>query len=179
MSLTTAVKMPETSNKAKGSKSNSSEKIVKLTQRQLQDLIETVISKATKPLEEKINKLELELDQLSESQDFLSKKHNDLTEDCDSLKHTNKLQNKDLQQLAKTTAKLQKSKSENQLKIEEIEQYDRQQNLELQGVPFTKNEDVTQITLDLINKLEVDIDEDISIVHRLLVKQRFGRTRFD
>ena len=60
--LTTAVKMPETSNKAKGSKSNSSEKIVQLTQRQLEDLIETMVSKATKPLEEKINKLELELD---------------------------------------------------------------------------------------------------------------------
>ena len=47
-------------------------------------------------------------------------------------------------------------------------------------MPFTKNEEVTQITLDLLNKLEVDIDEeDISIVHRLPVKQRFGRTRFD
>ena len=47
-------------------------------------------------------------------------------------------------------------------------------------MPSTKNEDVTQITLDLINELEVDIDEeDISIVHRIPVKQRFGRTRSD
>ena len=90
------------------------------------------------------------------------------------------MQKQDLQQLSKTTKTLQKSKSENQLNIDEIEQYDRWQNLELQGVPFTKNKDVIQITLDLINKLEVDIDEeDISIVHRLPVKQRFGRTRFD
>ena len=77
--LTTAVKMPETSNKAKGSKSNSLEKIVQLTQRQLEDLVETVVSKATKPLEEKVNKLELELNQQRKSQDFISKKHDDLT----------------------------------------------------------------------------------------------------
>ena len=50
--------------------------------------------------------------------------------------------------------------------------------MELQGVPVRKDEDVTQITLDLISKLDVDIkEEDISIAHRLPVKQRYGRTR--
>ena len=43
---------------------------------------------------------------------------------------------------------------------------------------MTKNEDVMQITLDLIKKLEVDIEEeDISITHRLPRKRRLGRTR--
>ena len=77
--------MPETSNKNKGSEANSSEKIVQYCQCQLENLIETMISKGTKPLDERIKKLELEAVQLHESQNFISKKHDDLTEDCDSL----------------------------------------------------------------------------------------------
>ena len=172
--------MPKTSNKNKGSKADSSEKIVQFTQCQLENLIETMISKATKPLEERIKKLELEAVQLRESQNFILKKHDDLTEDCDSLKRSNKQQTKDLRQLTKTTDTLQKSKFKDQLRIDEIEQYNRRQNLELQGVPVRKNDDVTQITLDLISKLDVDIkEEDISIAHRLPVKQRYGRTRLN
>ena len=138
-------------------------------------------SKATKPLEERIKKLELEAVQLLESQNFISKKQNDLTEDCDSLKRSNKLQTKDLRQLTKTTDTLQKSKFEDQLRIDEIEQYNRRQNFKLQGVPVRKHEDVTQITLDLISKLDVDItEENISIAHRLpsnrdMVEQDFNK----
>ena len=172
--------MPETSNKNKGSKANSSEKIVQFNQCQLENLIESMISRATKPLEERIKKLELEAVQLRESQNFIPKKHDDLTEDCDSLKQSNKLQTKDLRQSTKTTDTLQKSKFEDQLKIDEIEQYNKRQNLELQGIPVRKDEDVTQITLDLTSKLDVDIkEEDISIAHRLPVKQRYSQTRLN
>ena len=65
--------MPETSNKNKGSKANSSEKIVQFSQSQLENLIKTMVSKATKPLEERIKKLELEAVQFRESQNFISK----------------------------------------------------------------------------------------------------------
>ena len=45
-------------------------------------------------------------------------------------------------------------------------------------MPITKNEDVMKITLDLIKKLDMDIEEeDISIAHRLPQKRRLGRTR--
>ena len=66
-----------------------------------------------------------------------------------------------------------RKKSDSQeLKLDELEQYNRRQNLELVGAPFTENEDVTQITLDLIEKLNVDIAEkDISIAHRLPLKR--------
>ena len=65
--------MLETLNKNKGSQANSSEKIVQFSQSQLENLIETIISKATKPLEERIKKLELEAIQLCESENFISK----------------------------------------------------------------------------------------------------------
>ena len=42
---------------------------------------------------------------------------------------------------------------------------------------MTKKEDVMKITLDLMKKLDVNIEEDISIAHRLPQKRRLGRTR--
>ena len=45
--------------------------------------------------------------------------------------------------------------------------------MELQGITQFDKEDITQITLDLAKKINVDLEEeDISIVHRLPVKQR-------
>ena len=62
--------------------------------------------------------------------------------------------------------------------LDELEQYDRKQNLEFHGVPFKDNEAVTQIILDLVNKLGVDLKEKgISIPHRLFQRQRPSRTR--
>ena len=64
------------------------------------------------------------------------------------------------------------------MKTDELEQYDRKQNLEFQGVPQTEKENVTQNILDLSEKLEVSLKkDDISIAHRLPQRQRPGRTR--
>ena len=84
----------------------------------------------------------------------------------------------DIKQLSKRADKLQKTNDADHLKINKLRQYDRHHNLELQGVPMTENEDVMQITLDLIKQLDVDIEEeDISIAYRLPQKRSLGRTR--
>ena len=101
-----------------------------------------------------------------------------LAADYSEILLTNKQQKQDIKQLTKRADIIQKLNNEDHLKIDKVEQYDRRQNLELQGVPVTKNEDVMKITLDLIKKLDVDIEEeDISIAHRLPQKRRLGRTR--
>ena len=65
-----------------------------------------------------------------------------------------------------------KQSCEDEIKIDELEQYDRRQNLELQGVPEMPNEDVTQITMKLASLIGVDSDkEEISIAHRLPQKK--------
>jgi len=61
-----------------------------------------------------------------------------------------------------------------ELKIEKLEQYDRRRNLELQGVPAKTDEDVTQISLVLVNKLGVELERDIFIALRLPVRHRRG-----
>ena len=137
-----------------------------------------MVFKATKPLEEKIASLNDQLEELKNSQSFICRKHDDLAGDYSEILLTNKQQKQDIKQLTKPADITQKQNDEDHLKIDEVEQYDCRQNLELKDVPMTKNEDVMKITLDLIRKLDVDIEEeDISITHRLPQKRRLDRTR--
>ena len=53
-------------------------------------------------------------------------------------------------------------------KYDDIEQYSRKFNLEIHGIPERKEEDITQIILDLAEAIDADVwEEDIDICHRL------------
>ena len=53
-------------------------------------------------------------------------------------------------------------------KYDDIEQYSRKFNLEILGIPERKEEDITQIILDLAEAIDADVrEEDIDICHRL------------
>ena len=124
-------------------------------------------------MKKKIAKLNGQLDKLNNSQNFISRKHDNLADYYSEILQTNKQQ----KLLTKLADKIQKQNDESHPKIDILEQHDRRQNLELQSVLITGNEDVTLITLDLIKKLYVDIAEkDISIAHRHLRKRRQRRT---
>ena len=105
----------------------------------------------------------------------MSNRHGDLTKECDEVQRANLNHKRDIEQLGKRTEELRKKNYDDDLKQDELEQYDRRQNLEFEGVPLTKDEEITQVTMDLVAKLNVDLEEDISIVHRLPVKHRTGR----
>ena len=131
-----------------------------------------MITKVTKPLEAEIRKLETKLNELIEGQNFISDKHNKMANDYKSVLTKSRKEKEEINKLNKRRDELQKKSNSEELKLDEREQYNRRQNLELVGVPFNENEDVTQITLDLNEKLNVDItEEDISIAHRLPLKQ--------
>jgi len=129
-------------------------------------------------LEEEIKAFKSKVKSLRKSQQFTSNHNDDLTKSYKSALLTNKQHKQDINRLNKRPDDLQKQSSEDELKIDELEQYDRRQNLEIQGVPETADEDVTQITMELVKSLDIELDaEDISIAHRLPKKQRFGKTR--
>ena len=55
---------------------------------------------------------------------------------------------------------------EDKQKIDDIDQYNRRQNLIFEGVPALENENVNDIVIRLVTKLHVSIqDSDISIAH--------------
>ena len=73
--------MPESSSKGskKNGKLNSADTIVQLTQNQLEELIQNMILKATKPLKDEIGALKNVVSQLQDSQKFISDNHDDLS----------------------------------------------------------------------------------------------------
>ena len=118
-------------NKANKKRSSSADDILQLTKKQLEDLVQDMVFKATKPLEEKIASLAGQLEELKNSQSFICRKHGDLAGDYSEILLTNKQQKQDIKQLTKRADIIQKQNDEDHLKIDEVEQYDRSQNLEL------------------------------------------------
>ena len=160
------------SNKQKNSKSDSADNIIQFTKTHFDDVVSKMISKATEPLKAELHVLKIEVEQLRESQKFVSNQNDDLTKTYSSVLQTNKQQKQDLTNLRKQTDDVSKRCCDDELKIDELEQYDRRQNLKLQGIPLNNNEDITQITLELAKQRDVELEEeDISIVHRLPPKQ--------
>ena len=82
--------MPGNANKANQKRSTSTDDILQLTKKQLEDLIQGMIFKATNPLEEKIASLNGQLEELKNSQSFTYGKHDDLAGDYSEILLTNK-----------------------------------------------------------------------------------------
>ena len=67
---------------------------------------------------------------------------------------------------------LKKQRNNEELKVAELEQYDRRQNLIFEGIPHFQNTNITEIILSLASKLDVNLTgNDISIAHRLPAKR--------
>ena len=78
----------ETVNKESGSnkcksdeEQNGTDKFIQLSKKQLNDLIENMIDKPTKPMNKKIFELENLIKEITKSQTFISEKYDDLTAD--------------------------------------------------------------------------------------------------
>ena len=126
-----------------------------------------MINKTAAPMLNKIKNLNEEAAELQKAQELICEKYEDLTKDYGAALSANKHNVREWKKLNKKTVDLQ-NKSNEELKLDELEQYERRQNLELEGVPYEKNEDVTQIALDLAGTISVDlVEKDISIAHRL------------
>ena len=153
-------------------KSNNGDKILQLTKNQLEDLVHKMVQEATKPLQSEIIDLKTEIAQLRESQEFLSGQHDSLNKNYDNAVKVNDKQRQEIRKLNQCTNDLKKQRNNEELKVDELEQYDRIQNLIFEGVPQFQNDNVTEIILSLASKLDVNLTaNDISIAHRLPVKR--------
>ena len=170
--------MPESSGKNSGKGKNdksASDKIVQYTQLQLENLIQTMVTKVTAPmkleiklLKNQVSTLKNEVAELEKSQKFICRKHDNLKDNYNKALSNNIKCNQGIEHLNRRMTDLQKKNNDKDFKPDELEQYDRRQNLEFAQVPYHEGENVTQIVLDLASKLEIKLDnEDISIAHRL------------
>ena len=70
--------------------------------------------------------------------------------------------------------------SDKRLPMHGLEQYGHRENLEIDGIPFTKKKKTNEIVKKMANKLKVKLeDQDISISHRIFndskLSSRFGQ----
>ena len=82
-------------------------------------------------MEEKIASLNGQLAELKNGQSFVCRKHDDLAGDYRKILQTIKQPKLDIKQLTKLADIIQKQNDEDHLKIDELDQHDRRQNLEL------------------------------------------------
>ena len=66
---------------------------------------------------------------------------------------------------------MEKKSCDDEDKIDQLEQYDRRQNLEFEGLTCQKDEDVSQLVIDVAEKIGVKLQKaDILVAHRLPTK---------
>ena len=122
------------------------------------------IKQEIKLLKDQVSTLKNEVGEISKS---ISGKYDDLTDDYNKALSYNIKCNQGIEHLNRRMTDLQKKNNAKEFKLDEVEQYDRRQNLEFAQVPYHKGENVTQIVLDLASKLEVKLgNEGISIAYR-------------
>ena len=131
-----------------------------------------MVLEATTPLPSKIIDLKAKIALLRESQEFLSAQHDSLNKNYNNAVKVYDKQRQEIRKIHQCTNNLKKQRNNEELKADELEQYDRRQNLIFEGVPQFQNENVTEITLSLASKLDVNLTaNDISIANRLPFKR--------
>ena len=131
--------------------------------------------------EQMIQEMKNMIDDVKRSIDFMSDKFDNMMEELTIVKEENKkikievnMVKETNQELERKIAALEKSQEENQINIDKLEQYGRRANLEFHGIPYSRNEDTNCIIKKVVKKLNIQIgDNDISISHRLPIKQRY------
>ena len=88
--------------------------------------------------------------------------------EVEGLKTCNELLTTRIESLEEREKLVNKTMHDLEEKYDDIEQYSRKFNLEIHGIPERKEEDITQIILDLAEVIDADVrEEDIDICHRL------------
>ena len=116
--------------------------------------------------------LKTEVLELTKSQQFVSTKYDHLFQNYQDLLASCKQREDEIKQLRKNATSTEIKIEEDKQKIDDIDQYNRRQNLIFEGVPTMETENVNDIVIRLVKKFDVSIqDSDISIAHKLPIKK--------
>lgn len=120
---------------------------------------------------QQVQKMQTEVDSLKKSMDFMSGSY-------DEIFKSNKKYEGKIKELTEEVTLL-KTRCNNKdnllLKFENLDQYHRNRNLEIHGVPETQNEDCINIIVNIAKEHNIAIErDDIDVAHRL--KKTNGRT---
>ena len=123
-----------------------------------------------------IETLRAEVIEIKESQAFICNQYDSLKAEYDKLIKVNTLQKEEISNLKSQAAALKTQEIKDSIKVDELEQYGRRQNLEIVGVPEKEDENTNAIVLEVAKMLDVDImSSHISTSHRLPKKKASSR----
>jgi hypothetical protein len=131
---------------------------------------EVILTKLT-DLSEKIGQMlymKDRVEEVSKSVNFLSSKFDDQNKDLKAIKTENKAMRDEISVLMNDVFDLKKQNEELRLRVDEMEQYSRNSNVEIVGIPETPQEDVFALVQTVGEKLGMTITaDDVEAVHRV------------
>ncbi|KAH7964710.1 hypothetical protein HPB49_000823 [Dermacentor silvarum] len=115
--------------------------------------------------------LRKEIRDLKQSVEFMSKQYEDVNSECESVKAENAALKAAQEPLLVEIQSLKKQVRENASKITAQDQYSRNKNIEVKGIPCTENENLRHVLGKVGDALGVTITEnDIEACHRVPVR---------
>ena len=145
----------------------------KKSSKSIQDLIDQAVATLKMEYGREINILKAEVNEIKNSQEFICKKYDSLKVDHDKLSLINQVQEKETATLKSQATELKEQRVKESVKLDDIEQYGRRQNIEIVGVPMHDGEDTNAIVREVGNLLNVEVLPcHMSISHRLPVKPK-------
>ena len=158
----------ESSKKNKRTSTSVEKEEITLKKSEIEKLINEAVQTATRTLKDEMNLLKAELAEIKRSQEFIASKHDSLEAENRKLVDLNNDQKKAIIELETKNSKIEATNLVEAAKIDDLEQYDRRMNLEFEGIPHEKNENINDILVKLVNKMGVTLKTtDISTAHRL------------
>ena len=144
-----------------------------LDQNAVNELVKKAIKTWKEEYECEIAALKVEIQEVKDSQQFISTKYETLKTNYDSLMATNKQQAEEIKRLKILSNELETRVVKEGQKVESLEQYGRKLNLEITGVPVKDEENTNDIVVEIAKLANVDLSLDqISTSHRLPVKPK-------
>ena len=98
----------------------------------------------------------------------VSSGYDDLSTKYDKISLENQRLSEEIMHMQNNIASLKKRASSSVIQLDNLQQYGRRKNLEIHGIPVTKNESTYEIVKKVASILSVNLDsKDISTSHRL------------
>ena len=135
----------ESSKKNKRTSTSVEKEEITLKKSEIEKLINEAVQTATRTLKDKMNLLKAELAEVKRSQEFIASKHDSLEAENRKLVDLNNDQKKAIIELETKNSKIEATNLVEAVKIDDLKQYDRRTNLEFEGIPYEKNENINDI----------------------------------
>ena len=111
--------------------------------------------------------------ELKQSQEFVCQKHDEFKAEYDRIRKAKNNNDAKISELKVRTLANENAVNLELEKLDNLEQYGRRNNLEIEGVPPNSNENVDEIVVEVAKLIGVEIkQDDISVAHRLPEKNK-------